>query len=305
MDSESQPLVSIVIPCLNRAHYLVPTIESVLWQDYANIECIVVDGGSTDGTLEILQGYGDRVRWVSEPDEGHADAINKGWAMSRGEILAWLNADDTYAVPHAIGTAVEHFLKSPGVDVLYGDLGSIGPAGKMLPEVSKASEWDLEYAVEHCQHIIFQASSFFRRSILEKVGWLDKRYVQAKDHNVWLRIGLVGSLKYVPVLFAYERQGPGLSQRGDICSFKILLTKEFLATAGIEAPFNSARFKRRAMSNAYLMASLYSWLSRHFGLYARYQAKAVLSDPLNLPHIISKTSQLIAAPIYRNGRKNP
>ena len=77
------PLVSVVIPCLNRAHYLKETIESVLKQDYYPIECIVVDGGSTDGTVEILRQYGKTITWVSEPDNGHADAINKGWWMSK------------------------------------------------------------------------------------------------------------------------------------------------------------------------------------------------------------------------------
>ena len=86
------PLVSVVIPCLNRAQFLAPTIESVLQQDYPNLECIVVDGGSPDDTIEILRGYDGRIQRLSETDDGHADAINKGWQMSQGEILAWLNA---------------------------------------------------------------------------------------------------------------------------------------------------------------------------------------------------------------------
>ena len=73
------PLVSLVVPCLDRAHYLRPTLDSILRQDYLNIECIVIDGGSTDGTVDILRSYGERIQWVSEPDQGHADAINKGW----------------------------------------------------------------------------------------------------------------------------------------------------------------------------------------------------------------------------------
>ena len=79
MSNSNNPLVSIVIPCLNRAHYLIPTIESILQQDYAYIECIVVDGGSNDGSIGILKSYGERIKWISEPDNGHADAINKGW----------------------------------------------------------------------------------------------------------------------------------------------------------------------------------------------------------------------------------
>jgi len=94
MSENDNPLVSVVIPSLNRAEFLEATIESVLNQDYPHIECIVVDGGSRDGSLKILESYGERIKWISEPDEGHANAINKGWKMSKGDILSWLNVDD-------------------------------------------------------------------------------------------------------------------------------------------------------------------------------------------------------------------
>ena len=93
-ESLESPLVSVVIPCLNRADFLIPTLESVLQQDYPNIECIVMDGGSTDGTTDILCRYDGRIEWKSQPDRGPSDAINKGWWLLGGEILAWLNADD-------------------------------------------------------------------------------------------------------------------------------------------------------------------------------------------------------------------
>ncbi|HEY3248887.1 MAG TPA: glycosyltransferase, partial [bacterium] len=98
--------MSVVVPCLNRAGYLAQTIDSILAQDYPHLECVVVDGGSTDGTVDLLRSYGEAVRWVSEPDRGHADAINKGWQMSRGTILAWLNADDVYVAVDAVSQIV-------------------------------------------------------------------------------------------------------------------------------------------------------------------------------------------------------
>src|SRR6266545_6693676 len=100
-----QPLVSIITPSLNQAAFIAAAIESVLMQDYPSIEYIVVDGGSSDGTLEILKRYGDRVRWISEPDAGQSDAIDKGVRLTHGEILAWLNADDLY-LPRAVSAAV-------------------------------------------------------------------------------------------------------------------------------------------------------------------------------------------------------
>jgi len=224
------PLISVVIPCLNRAHFLVPTIESVLQQGYPHIECIVVDGGSTDGTLEVLKRYGGRIKWVSEPDNGHADAINKGWRMSKGEILAWLNADDVWAVPDAVSKAVEYLQAHPEVDVVYGDCGAIDAEGNLV-SMSYLHEWDLGYAVEFCDHCIPQPAAFIRREILEKVGWLDVKFVSKKDHELWLRIGLAGNIRHIPIVLANARACPGyMAQQGDITAAAcVALTKKFSA----------------------------------------------------------------------------
>jgi len=109
MSKQELPLVSVITPSLNQGSFIETTIQSVLSQDYPSIEYIVVDGCSTDGTVQILSNYGDRFRCISEPDDGQADAINKGLKMSRGEVVAWLNSDDTYC-PGAETKAVEYFL---------------------------------------------------------------------------------------------------------------------------------------------------------------------------------------------------
>lgn len=283
------PLVSVVIPCLNRAHYLVPTLESVLHQDYPFIECIVVDGASTDGTVEILRQYEQRIKWVSEPDKGHPDAINKGWRMSRGEILAWLNADDLYVVPDAISKAVAYLQKNSQVDVVFGDYGWISKDGEIITDVVKPGEWNLVSAVKYCHYIIPQPTSFMRRSILEKVGWLDNELLVGLDHDLWLRIGMVGTIKYEPIHIAYGRDCYGMSQRADMGEAKVRVTEKFFHQPNLPAPFDSPRFKRRALSNSYLVGSRYIWRgTKRIRLSLPYVIRAFTIDPLNGSHIIKE-----------------
>jgi len=287
--SES-PLVSVVIPCLNRGHFLVPTIESVLQQDYPAIECIVVDGGSTDDTLEILRRYEEKVRWVSEPDGGHADAINKGWQMSKGEILAWLNADDVWVAPNAVSEVVAYLGAHPEVDVAYGDCGAIDEEGNLVG-MSYLHEWDLKYAVEYCDHCIPQPAAFFRRSILEKVGWLDTNFISKKDHELWLRIGVVGIIRHIPALLAHARGSPGyLARRGDITAAAcVALTKKFFSLPNIPAGLKLKR--RRALSNANLRGMEYAWEDgRHWRVILAHAARATLLEPSNTRRILQRVA---------------
>lgn len=128
----AQPLVSIVTPSYNQARYLETTLRSVLDQNYPAIEYLVADGGSTDGSVEVLQRYTDRLAWwVSEPDRGQTDALNKGFARARGEILAWLNSDDTYE-PGAIAAAVAYLTAHPEIGMVYADTHFIDENGRPL-----------------------------------------------------------------------------------------------------------------------------------------------------------------------------
>ncbi|MCJ7530019.1 MAG: glycosyltransferase, partial [Anaerolineales bacterium] len=126
------PLVSIVTPSYNQAQFLETTIRSVLDQVYPNLEYMVVDGGSTDGSREIIRKYADRLAWwVSEHDRGQTDAINKGFTRAHGDILAWLNSDDTYE-PEAVAEAVTFLQTHPDVGMVYGDANFIDEQGQVI-----------------------------------------------------------------------------------------------------------------------------------------------------------------------------
>jgi glycosyltransferase involved in cell wall biosynthesis len=282
---ENEPGISVVIPCFNRAHYLRATLDSVLDQNHSRIECIVVDGGSTDGTIEILESYGDKISWISEPDDGHAAAINKGWRMGNEGILAWLNADDVWVTPDGAAMAAQLLASNPDIDVVYGNCGAINDDGEIVG-ASYVREWNLEHAVEYCDHCIPQPAAFIRRSIIEKVGWLDESIESGKDHDLWLRIGLKGALKHFPVTLAYERATEGTwSSRGDITAAgKIHLTKKFFAHS--EVPRQIEKKRRRAMSNAYLKAGEYALQGgRYWVVWLKCITFALLWDPSNLGRI--------------------
>lgn len=276
------PLVSVVVPCRNRERFLVETIESALQQDYPRIECIVVDAASTDGSLAILKSYGDRIRWVSEPDRGHADAINKGWRMSRGDILAWLNADDTWVRPDAVSRAVRYLGEHPEVDLVYGDCEATDIDGRFLA-MSYVRDWDLEHAVVHCDYCIAQPASFIRRAILERVGWVDEEFISKKDHELWLRIGLVGTLRHLPgEVFARERIGPGyLAEQGHVTARAcVQLTRKFFTLPGVPPALQAQ--KSRALSNAYIEGMRWAYeCGRHWDTVLAYAGRAVLADRSN------------------------
>jgi glycosyltransferase involved in cell wall biosynthesis len=281
-----QALVSVVVPCKNDVHYLEGALQSILSQDYPHIECIVVDGGSIDGTIELLKRYGERIRWLSESDNGAFDAINRGWKLSQGEILAWLNADDLWE-PGAVSAAVGIFERQQDVDVVYGIARLVDEQGRFLGDLVPGT-WNLEYALYHCDHIIYQPASFMRRRIIEKVGWLYPAWCH--DHDLWLRIARAGG-KFVRV---YTRLGmdrsrsENLGRLADIVvPAKIGLTKRFFAEPQLSPEIQ--RLRPRAMSSAYVRGVDYLRVEnpRHWLWAARLLVRAVILDPSNI-NVIQK-----------------
>jgi glycosyltransferase involved in cell wall biosynthesis len=203
MTNTSQPLVSIVTPSFNQARYIEATIQSVLGQGYPRIEYIVIDGGSTDGTVDILKKYSGRIAsWVSGPDQGQTDAINKGFAQAKGDILAWINSDDTYE-PGAIEAAVGYLQEHPEVGLVYGDCSFINESGGVIGRFH-AAQTDRRLLRRGYVHIPQQAS-FFRADLWRQVGPLDPSFYFAMDYDLWTRLAGRSQLSYVPQTWANFR----------------------------------------------------------------------------------------------------
>lgn len=199
----SLPLVSIITPSYNQAQYLEETIQSVLDQDYPHLEYLIVDGGSTDGSREIIERYSQHLAWwVSEPDRGQTDAINKGFARARGEILAWLNSDDTY-LPGAVREAVDWLGSLPKAGMVYGDANLIDENGQVIGKFP-ARQTNYRRLRRGYVHIPQQAS-FFRAHLWKQVGPLDPSFYFAMDYDLWVRLARVSELQYAPRLWANFR----------------------------------------------------------------------------------------------------
>ena len=200
---EKLPLVSIVTPSYNQGRFIEQAILSVLNQDYQNIELIVMDGGSTDETLDLLNKYRGRIIWQSEKDKGQTHAINKGLRLSKGRILAYLNSDDTY-LPGAISRAVRYLTwENPDATFLYGEGYHITAEGKIIDRYP-TEPYDFKRLAETC--FICQPTTFWKRDVIEKIGFFDERLNYAMDYDYWIRIAKrYGKLWYVPEYLANSR----------------------------------------------------------------------------------------------------
>lgn len=214
-----QPLVSIITPSYNQAQYLEQTLRSVLEQGYPRIEYIVIDGASTDGSVEIIRKYvleSDSLLsqhqrqasgihkidyWVSEKDNGQAEAINKGLARATGKIVAWINSDDFY-FPDTIASAVRAFESHPAAGLVYGDTVAVDEKGEVI-HFPKYAQWSLEDLLTF--NIIGQPAVFMRRDVLLKAGFLDPSFHFLLDHQLWIRMASLAPMAYIPERWAAGR----------------------------------------------------------------------------------------------------
>lgn len=206
MCAHKLPTISVITPSYNQGEFLEYAIQSVLKQDYPNIEYILVDGGSQDKSLEVIQRYASHFAWwVSEPDGGQADAINKGLKHASGEVIAWLNSDDLY-LPGAICGAVKALQGNPEAGMVYADAITIDESGYPL-KLLRFPDWGLEQFMSF--RIICQPAVFMRRAVLEQAGWLDERFNYLLDHHLWLRMASQASVVHVSAFWAAARHHAG------------------------------------------------------------------------------------------------
>lgn len=199
--------VSIVTPSYQQGEFIEETIKSVINQDYSPLEHVVVDGGSTDETVQVLSEYEDQydLRWLSEPDEGQADGVNKGVDMTDGDIIGWLNSDDVYFSKDTVSTVVDRF-ELTTADAIYGDSVLITRDGVVQKINCPPSQFDYERLIRGC--FLVQPSVFLRREVLEKHK-LDTDREYGMDYDLWLTIGEEYDFQYVPKILSGDRNHQG------------------------------------------------------------------------------------------------
>jgi glycosyltransferase involved in cell wall biosynthesis len=244
------PLISIVTPSYNQAQFLEETLRSVAAQDYPRKEHIVIDGGSTDSSVDIIRRYEPHLRyWVSEPDRGQSHAINKGLRVATGDVLAWLNSDDTY-MPGALSRVGALFAAHPGVDLAYGDFLYTDMAGRAMRRRRVFSSMSYESLLYH--DYLGQPAVFFRRSLLEQVGLLDEALHYCMDWDLFLRMWRVCRPQHVPqVLATYRLDRQAKSNAED--------TAAAIAAAHlVQQRHMNRRFSRPGVNRAWHRACFYA-----------------------------------------------
>lgn len=263
------PKVSIVIPAYNAMPYLEEAIESVLAQDYQNVELIVLDDGSKDDTQNLLAKYQGRFYFESQPNMGQANTLNKGWSLSQGEIISYLSADDRL-MPEAVRLAVDEFQRDPSLVFTYSDNQLIDSESRFIRSVANFPRYDY-YQLLSRGYTLCGVGCFFLKSTLKQVGGWDSRYRFIADFEHQLRLAKVGKFKHIPQALgcyrvhdqAISHSYAGVQQADELKN----LMEEILASTDDSALRAS---KHKLLSKAYLISGRTHWRSQRYRTGAHY-----------------------------------
>ena len=253
--SDFLPKISIITPSYQQADFLEQTINSAISQNYPDLEYLVVDGGSTDGSVELIKKYESNIDWwVSEKDQGQADAINKGLQKATGDIIGWINSDDYY-LPGTFQSVVEVFAENPQVGLVYGDVLAVDGSDKAI-NIMQYQSWDVSDLLQF--RMIGQSSVFFRRSTLEKSGLLDQQYHYLLDHQLWLRMAVHDKMVYVPNIWSAARYHEGAKNLAGASHFGED-ARRILDWVSQESKFTTlwVKYKRKAQAGAAWLDAFY------------------------------------------------
>jgi glycosyltransferase involved in cell wall biosynthesis len=300
------PVLSVVTPAYNQAVFLRDTIESVLAQDYPHIEYRVIDDGSTDQTAKVVSEYEGRLLWETQANRGQTPTINKGWSLARGDVLAWLNSDDTF-LPGAISTAMRFLEKNPDVGIVFGRSLFTNEQGTSLATTRIVNSFDYTEFVLRCENPIPQPSAFTRREVIEDIGPLNDKHGYFMDWDYWLRAGARHRIVAIPeVLSTYRLHAEsktvsqGLKYAADLEG----MYREYFA--GEDVPASVRRRERLAMANMYFTSGGYYLRSGDSSAAARmgFRALKVYPETMCSPKLLRKLFYcgLGMNPVYRAGR---
>jgi len=301
MTPSALPLVSIITPSYQQAEFLERTMLSVLDQEYPNIEYIVVDGASTDGSLEIIRKYANRLAWwVSEKDNGQAEAINKGVARAKGEIVAWLNSDDMLT-PGAVREAVEALQQNPQAGFVFGNVRVVDANDRVINEL-RYGNWGLRELMSF--HIIGQPAVFMRRSALPAGGFLDPGYHFLLDHQLWLRIAVRSPIVYQQRFWAeahYHEGAKNMAQAEKFGSEALRLAEWMRTFPEFEKEYR--KHKHEIMAGAERINGFYLLDAEKYSRAFRAYMRAFFHDPRVVLPEWYRVLYCLAAPLGLKGLK--
>ena len=282
MHHHELPLVTVITPAYNQGVFLRDTIESVLSQDYPHIEYYVINDGSTDETAKILEEYTGKIKWETQPNMGQTPSINKGWRLTNGQIITWLNSDDTF-LEGAVRKAVEYLLEHPETGIVFGDSLFTEADGTPLERTRPLPPFNYRNFVAGCENPISQPSSFIRRQVIQKVGELDPQFYYFMDWDLWLRAGLYFKIDYIPELWSTYRlhaESKTVAQLIKAAPELEYMYRKFFSRTDL--PPWISKIRKKAMMNMFFTSGGY-YLNGHNKKLAAGMARAAFKqNPLGL-----------------------